>query len=226
MIWHLTVVIFLGRQFDTAPFLEKTILQCSEDNLPVVIFLRRQLSTALFLEKTIVHCTEDNCPLLRRQFYSAKKTMWQWSFLEKTILPKKTILPLFKNWSPKLIAFCKKSIDFWHLTFKVQFRHFLTNHNSLQDCLKTISFEHVVPWAKLLHFRAHHLWNSTTELTLKHISINICISGDFWGQIFKSCPKPEWAYSKRKHTKRLLAKKYYSPQSNVTYIFEVGAECL
>ena len=95
MIWHLTVVIFLGRQFDTAPFLEKTILQCSEDNLPVVIFLRRQLSTALFLEKTIVHCTEDNCPLLRRQFYSAKKTMWQWSFLEKTILPKKTILPLF-----------------------------------------------------------------------------------------------------------------------------------
>ena len=107
---------------------------------------------------------------------------------------------IYKNWSPKLIAFCKKSIDFSHLTFKVQFRHFLTNHNSLQDCLKTISFEHVVSWAKLLHFRTHHLWNSTTELTLKHISINICISGDFWGQIFKSCPKPEWAYSKRKQT--------------------------
>ena len=93
MIWHLTVVIFLGRQFDTAPFLEKTILQCSEDNLPVVIFLRRQLSTALFLEKTIVHCTEDNCPLLRRQLYRAKKSIWKCSFLEKTILPKKTILP-------------------------------------------------------------------------------------------------------------------------------------
>ena len=92
---NLPVVFLQGRQFATASFLEKTIVQCSEDNLPLLIFLRRQLSTALFLEKTIVHCTEDNCPLLRRQFYSAKKTMWQWSFLEKTILPKKTILPLF-----------------------------------------------------------------------------------------------------------------------------------
>ena len=32
--------------------------------------------------------------------------------------------------------------------------------------------------------------------------------------------------SKRKHTKRLLAKIYNPPQSKVTYIFEVSAECL
>ena len=37
-------------------------------------------------------------PLLRRQLgirqmYSAKNTIWKCSFLEKTILPKKTILP-------------------------------------------------------------------------------------------------------------------------------------
>ena len=38
--------------------------------------------------------------------------------------------------------------------------------------------------------------------------------------------KEEELQAKRKHTKRLLAKIYYSPQSKVTYIFEVGAECL
>ena len=30
-----------------------------------------------------------------------------------------------------------------------------------------ISFEHVDSWAKSLLFRTHHLWNSTTELTLQ-----------------------------------------------------------
>ena len=34
---------------------------------------------------------------------------------------------------------------------------FLTNHNSSKDCLKTISFEQVDSWAKILHFRTHHL---------------------------------------------------------------------
>ena len=46
-----------------------------------------------------------------------------------------------------MIFFWKNSVDFWHrkLTLKVQFWHFLTNHNSLQDCFKKI---HVDSWAK------------------------------------------------------------------------------
>ena len=70
---------------------------------------------------------------------------------------------LNKKLSPELIFlneyfFWKNSADFWHrkLTLKVQFRHFLTNHNSSQDCFKTISFEHVDFWAKSLHFRTYH----------------------------------------------------------------------
>ena len=39
----------------------------------------------------------------------------------------------FKNWSQRKIF---KIVKVW-------FRHFLTNHNSSQDCFKTISFEHV-----------------------------------------------------------------------------------
>ena len=42
-------------------------------------------------------------------------------------------------------------------------------------------------------------------------------------------PKGPFIYyvgTKRKHTKRLLAKIYYSPQIKVSYIFEVGAECM
>ena len=65
-------------------------------------------------------------------------------------------------------VFWKKSVDFWHrkLTFKVQFWHFLLNHNSLQDCFEKNSFDHVDCWAKILHFRTHQFWNSTIELTL------------------------------------------------------------
>ena len=59
------------------------------------------------------------------------------------------------NWYSWMIFFLKKFHWFWHrkLTLKVLFRHFLTNHNSLQDCFKTISFQHVYSWAKILHFR-------------------------------------------------------------------------
>ena len=59
----------------------------------------------------------------------------------------------------------KNSVDFLHrnLTLKIWFWHFLTNHNSLQDCFKTMSFEHVDSWAKILPFKTHHLWNPTTE---------------------------------------------------------------
>ena len=81
--------------------------------------------------------------------------------VQKLKLEKKMIF--YKKWSPKLIFliffFFLNSVDFWHgkLTLKVRFRHFLTNHNSLQDCFKIISFEHVDSWAKSLHFRTHHL---------------------------------------------------------------------
>ena len=36
-----------------------------------------------------------------------------------------------------------------------------------------VSFEHVDSWAKSLLFRTHHLWNSTTELTLSVEGIKI-----------------------------------------------------
>ena len=69
-----------------------------------------------------------------------------------------------------MIFFWKNSVNFWHgkLILKVRFRHFLRNHNSWQDCFMKISFDHVDSWAKILHFRTHHL-NSTTELTLPYI---------------------------------------------------------
>ena len=35
-----------------------------------------------------------------------------------------------------------------------------------------------------------------------------------------------WVNPKRNHTKRLLAKIYYSPQSKVGWRLEVGAKCL
>ena len=65
--------------------------------------------------------------------------------------------------TPKLIFlndffFWKNSVDFWHrkLTLKVWLWHFLMNNNSLQDCFKKISFEHVDSWAKILHFKFHN----------------------------------------------------------------------
>ena len=72
------------------------------------------------------------------------------------------------SWYSFIIFFWKNSIDFRHrkLTLKVQIRHFLTNHNSWHDCFKTISIQQVDSWAEILDFRTHHLYNSTTELTL------------------------------------------------------------
>ena len=70
------------------------------------------------------------------------------------------------------LFFLKNSVNFWRrkLTLKVQFWHFLMNHTSLQDCSKTISFEYVDSWAKILHLKPHHPKNSTTELTLIRVS--------------------------------------------------------
>ena len=79
----------------------------------------------------------------------------------------------YKKWPPKLIFlnfsfFWKNSVDFWHrkLTLKVWFWHFLTNWCSPYSQNTTVSFEHVDVSAKSLHFRTHHLLNSTTELIL------------------------------------------------------------
>ena len=72
--------------------------------------------------------------------------------LEKNVFYKKLI---FLN----NFCFGKDSVYFGRrkLTLKVQFRHFLTNHNSSYDCFKTNSFEHVDSLAKILHSRTHHL---------------------------------------------------------------------
>jgi hypothetical protein len=69
--------------------------------------------------------------------------------VQKLKLEKKCFF--YKKWSPKLIFFndfffWKNSIDFWHrkLTLKVGFRHFLTNHNLSQDCLKKFPLSMVI----------------------------------------------------------------------------------
>ena len=53
---------------------------------------------------------------------------------------------------------------------KSRYSTFSTPTTENHKCLKLvdikISFEHVDSWAKSLLFRTHHLWNSTTELTL------------------------------------------------------------
>ena len=63
----------------------------------------------------------------------------------------------------------KKSKKFrWFLTSKnkVWFWHFLTNCHSSTEFFNFFSFELVDSWPKILLFRTHHLWNSTTELIL------------------------------------------------------------
>ena len=47
------------------------------------------------------------------------------------------------------------------------------NHKWFKVVGIKISFEHVDSWAKSLLFRTHHLWNSTTELTLLYLAIEI-----------------------------------------------------
>ena len=77
-------------------------------------------------------------------------------------------------WSPRLIYldnifFLKKFNQF--LTSKIDFESTIL---ALFDkpwfivgwFLKKTFFEHVDSWAKILHFRTHHIYNSTTELTL------------------------------------------------------------
>ena len=50
---------------------------------------------------------------------------------------------------------------------KVRFWHFLTNRHSSMT-FWFFSFEYVDSRPKILLFRTHHLWNSTTELILNH----------------------------------------------------------
>ena len=88
--------------------------------------------------------------------------------VQKSSLEKKKCLQKngLLNWYSSMDFFSwKNSVDFWHkkLTLKLRFWHFLKNHNSSHDSSKTISFEHVDSWAKILKIRTHHLWNYTTE---------------------------------------------------------------
>ena len=77
-------------------------------------------------------------------------------------LPKNGLL----NWYSYMIFFWKNSLDFWHwkLTLEIQFWHFLTKFNTSKESFKN-NFLWVCRFlAKILLFRTHHLWNSTTEL--------------------------------------------------------------
>ena len=66
----------------------------------------------------------------------------------------------------KRFFFWKNSVDFWHrkLTLKVQFLHFLTNHNSSLDCFKTISLSMLILRQKSCILRPT-IQHSRTELT-------------------------------------------------------------
>ena len=72
--------------------------------------------------------------------------------------------------------FCwKYSVDFWRtkLPLKVQFRHFMTNHNSLQDCFKKNPLSLLILEKKsYILNRTHHIYNSATELTLMYALLN------------------------------------------------------
>ena len=90
----------------------KTIVHWCEDNLAVPYFLWRQSSSApffsiflnflwrqlyycyLFCEDNCTSAHEDNCPLVWRQLSTALKTIVTCSFIVKTILLVKTIVPL------------------------------------------------------------------------------------------------------------------------------------
>ena len=52
---------------------------------------------------------------------------------------------------------CPSNFDTKKLTLKIQFWHFLMNHNSLTDVKKKNSFEYVDSWPKILLSRNHHL---------------------------------------------------------------------
>ena len=65
----------------------------------------------------------------------------------------------------------------------------------MPDCFKTISFEHVNSLAKILHFRTHHLWNSTTELILTYIALcypKVIKKCSFQGLIIIKNSKTPW----------------------------------
>ena len=77
-----------------------------------------------------------------------------------------------KSWSHKLILFNerKKQIDIW-----------LWNYNHGNSWLAVIHwqiyfliflFEYVDSWSKILLFRTHYLWNSTTEVILNCTSLD------------------------------------------------------
>ena len=91
----------------------------------------------------------------------------------------------------KWFFFWKNLVDFRHrkLTLKVQFWHFLMNHNSWTD-LKKRSFEFIDSWPKILLFRTHHLWNSTTKLILLSLHGRVNGSAKIWEGHGSSAPPP------------------------------------
>jgi hypothetical protein len=94
----------------------------------------------------------------RKLWYHWWNLPWQGSLLKQQIIQiyfKMLLNPMRTSER----RFFWSVMDCWRgpWTLKVQLRHFLTNHNSSQDCFKTISFEHVDSWANILHFRTHHL---------------------------------------------------------------------
>ena len=103
--------------------------------------------------------------------------------------------------------FLKISVDAWHrkLTLKVQFWHFLKNHNSSQDCSRTMSFEHVDSRAKILHFRTHHLqkFHHQSEIIFTKVLI-VSMS-----KVQLICLNKEWENMEIEHCLKLNRKKPY-----------------
>ena len=95
----------IWRQFGSALFSVKTIFQCFiflhfspflvKTIVLLLYILWRQLYYCyLFCEDNCTSAHEDNCPLVWRQLSTALKTIVNCSFIEKTILLVKTIVPL------------------------------------------------------------------------------------------------------------------------------------
>ena len=108
----------IWRQFGSALFSLKTIFQCSI----FLNFLWRQLYYRyLFFEDNCTSAHEDNCPLVWRQLSTALKTIVNCSFIEKTILLVKTIVPLFAHFAPVSQLFLFLMLESCHLVCRCKF---------------------------------------------------------------------------------------------------------
>ena len=117
---------------------------------------------------------QDFCPRINMLKGKKIKKFCRWMTVHRKV-PKRTL---------KFDLLCQKSSEFFHLGNHFLLKTLFSSFNfwttlfskimpnfwrTVSHCFEKISFEHVDSWAKILLFRTHHLWNSTTELILRYI---------------------------------------------------------